>query len=125
MRNRSRKATFRAAVLAAALAAGHASAIAQDKAAAPGGGEDEAALEQGRAIFTTEAAPQCGICHILADAGTTGTIGPNLDDLKPTADRVKLAVEGGVGVMPAYGEALTEEQIEAVAQYVATVAGGE
>jgi mono/diheme cytochrome c family protein len=30
----------------------------------------------GKALFTKN----CGACHTLADAGTTGTIGPNLDE---------------------------------------------
>jgi mono/diheme cytochrome c family protein len=33
-------------------------------------------IARGRVLFTTK----CGVCHTLAQAGTTGTIGPNLDD---------------------------------------------
>ena len=33
-------------------------------------------IARGRVLFTTK----CGICHTLAQAGTTATIGPNLDD---------------------------------------------
>ena len=81
--------------------------------------QDPAIFERGKQVFTSEAQPQCAICHTLADAGASGEIGTNLDDLKPTEDQVRLAVHGGVGVMPAYRETLSEEQIEAVAQYVA------
>lgn len=37
--------------------------------------------QKGRELFIKGAngKPACGSCHILADAGTTGTIGPNLD----------------------------------------------
>jgi mono/diheme cytochrome c family protein len=40
------------------------------------GGDREADLANGRARFIAS----CGSCHTLADAGTTGTVGPNLDD---------------------------------------------
>jgi cytochrome c6 len=45
-------------------------------------------------------------------------VGPNLDDLQPTAQAVRLAVTNGVGVMPAYGETLSAEEIEAIVQFV-------
>lgn len=124
MPGRLRNQAISAAFLMVALAAGHAAVSSEKEPAEPAGGEvDEAVLEQGRAIFTAEAVPQCGICHTLADAGTTGEIGPNLDELTLTADQVQLAVEGGVGVMPAYGDLLTEEEIDVLATYVAAVAG--
>ena len=85
---------------------------------------EDAGEALGRQVFR-EAEPQCGICHTLADAGTTGEIGPNLDELKPTEEQVRLAVEDGVGVMPAYAETLSEEEIAAVAEYVANVGAAE
>lgn len=84
----------------------------------------QARMELGRKIFTQMAVPQCGVCHTLADAGTSGTIGAKLEDLKPDAARVANAVRDGVGVMPAYRETLTEEQIQAVAYYVSRAASG-
>lgn len=33
-------------------------------------------IARGRILFTAK----CGVCHTLAQAGTSGTIGPNLDD---------------------------------------------
>ncbi len=83
---------------------------------------DPARLELGKRVFTEIAEPQCGACHTLADAGTKGEVGPVLDALKPDASRVAAAVTNGIGVMPAF-EDLTPEQVEAVALYVATVAG--
>ena len=77
----------------------------------------------GRRVFLEQAEPRCGVCHTLAEAGTTGTIGPNLDGLKPDAERVKAAVTNGIGVMPAF-EDLSPEQVEAVARYVAGATGG-
>lgn len=84
--------------------------------------QDAADAELGKQIFTAKAQPPCGLCHALADAGATGEIGPSLDELKPTEERVRAAVRGGIGVMPAY-ETLSEEEIEAVARYVATAVG--
>ena len=60
---------------------------------------------------------------VLSDAGSAGEIGPNLDDLMPDEARVRIAVQDGVGVMPAFGEALSEAEIDAVANYVVSVAG--
>jgi cbb3-type cytochrome c oxidase subunit III len=73
----------------------------------------------GETIFKS----QCASCHTLKDAGTTGTIGPNLDQLKPALDRVRRQVENGGGAMPAFKGRLTDAQIEAVAKYVSSVAG--
>jgi len=80
--------------------------------------------DKGRQLFTEVAKPPCGLCHTLADAGATGKIGPSLDELKPDVDRVVRALKQGVGVMPAFEESLTEEQIAALARYVARVTGG-
>ncbi|HLV76945.1 MAG TPA: cytochrome c [Marinobacter sp.] len=80
--------------------------------------------EQGKQIFTQGAQPSCTICHTLADAGSAGEIGPNLDELKPSFEQVLNAVTSGVGVMPAFEESLSEAQIQAVARYVSSVTGG-
>ena len=81
-------------------------------------------MEKGKQVFTQEAQPSCTICHALADAGADGAVGPDLDQLKPTQEQVANAVTSGVGIMPAFNESLSEEQIQAVAHYVATVTGG-
>ncbi|WOI55502.1 cytochrome c [Palleronia sp. LCG004] len=82
-----------------------------------------AAQEDGRAIFSETSQPQCALCHVLADADATGKVGPNLDELKPDVDQVRAAVTSGVGVMPAFADTLSEEEIETVSTYVAEVAG--
>jgi cytochrome c553 len=74
----------------------------------------------GAAVFKTAG---CGGCHTLRAAGTTGSVGPNLDTLRPAYDAVVTQVRDGGGVMPAFKEALTEQQIRDVAAYVATRAG--
>lgn len=83
----------------------------------------DARLALGRQVFTEQAQPSCSLCHSLREAGASGVIGPDLDQLKPSVERVAAAVQGGVGVMPSFAASLSAEQIEAVAHYVAQVAG--
>jgi cbb3-type cytochrome c oxidase subunit III len=73
----------------------------------------------GKDIFTAN----CGSCHTLADAGTSGTVGPNLDQLKPSFEIAQRQVINGGAVMPAFKGTLTPAQITAVAKYVSSVAG--
>jgi cytochrome c6 len=65
----------------------------------------------------------CVACHTLADAGSTGTVGPNLDDAKPPATLVVTRVTEGAGAMPSFKDKLTEQQIQDVAAYVSSAAG--
>jgi mono/diheme cytochrome c family protein len=74
----------------------------------------------GKNVFETAG---CGGCHTLKDAGATGTVGPNLDGLKPSKAIVARQVENGGAVMPSFKGRLTQKQIQAVAGYVASVAG--
>jgi mono/diheme cytochrome c family protein len=76
----------------------------------------------GKAIFTGTAG--CSGCHTLADAQATGTVGPNLDQLKPSYDAVVTQVTNGGAVMPAFKDTLTEQQINDVAAYVSTATQG-
>jgi cbb3-type cytochrome c oxidase subunit III len=73
----------------------------------------------GKTIFQSE----CAGCHTLKAANATGTIGPNLDQLKPGEARAKHQVEVGGGVMPAFKGTLSPAQIDAVAKFVASSAG--
>lgn len=75
----------------------------------------------GKQVFLEQAQPSCAVCHALEDAGSEGNIGPNLDELKPTREQVVNAVTGGVGIMPAFEESLSEEQIQALADYIVQV----
>ena len=61
---------------------------------------------------------QCGVCHTLQAAGSTGNIGPNLDQLKAQMAQIIAVVTNGIGVMQAWEGILTYEEIEAVAYYV-------
>jgi cbb3-type cytochrome c oxidase subunit III len=73
----------------------------------------------GKAIFQS----QCASCHTLKAANATGTIGPNLDQLKPSEAVAQHQVEVGGGVMPAFKGKLSDAQISAVAKFVADNAG--
>jgi len=73
----------------------------------------------GKSIFTST----CGGCHTLSDAGTSGTVGPNLDDAKPPKELVIDRVTNGKGQMPSFKGTLDEQQIQAVADYVSSSAG--
>ena len=73
----------------------------------------------GKTIFQHE----CASCHTLKAAGTSGTIGPNLDQLKPAQAIIQHQVEVGGGVMPAFQGKLSPAQIAAVAKFVFSSAG--
>jgi mono/diheme cytochrome c family protein len=79
-------------------------------------------MSDGKRLFTEQAQPPCALCHTLSDAKATGEIGPNLDKLQKSEEQVRRAVANGIGIMPAYGN-LSDEEIAAVARYVASVAG--
>src|SRR5947209_7769712 len=69
----------------------------------------------GKAVF---ASAGCAGCHTLADANATGTVGPNLDLLKPPLSKVVPQVINGGAAMPAFKGRLTPKQIADVAAYV-------
>ena len=73
-------------------------------------------LNLGKNIFLEKG--NCATCHALNDAGSNGDIGPNLNEIKPSFERIVMAVTNGIGVMPAYEGMLTSKEIEAVAIYV-------
>jgi cytochrome c6 len=75
---------------------------------------------KGKAIFTAN----CAACHTLADANATGTVGPDLDSLKPDYQTVTAQVTNGGTSMPAFKSSLTTQQIADVAAYVVTATGG-
>ena len=75
----------------------------------------------GKAIFT--GASGCTGCHTLADAGSSGMVGPNLDDAMPSFDLAYDRVTNGQGGMPSFQTSLTDQQRADVAAYVSSVAG--
>jgi len=85
--------------------------------ATTGGGEGGGDAAAGKAVF---ASAGCVNCHTLSAAGATGTVGPNLDDAKPSADKVVERVTEGKGVMPSFKGQLTDQQIQDVAAFVSS-----
>lgn len=97
-------------LLAAALAlsAGHALAQEPDFAA------------PGRELFLNGLPDHvnCAACHTLAHAGSTGEVGPNLNELDGLSpDRIQKAVREGLGPMPPFTW-LSDEQVDLLARYV-------
>ena len=90
-----------------------------------GGGEGEdtpappASGGGGQQLFVEN----CGNCHKLAAAGTSGQVGPDMDQLRPGPDLVNAQVTNGGGGMPAFKGKLTPEQINELSNYVADNAG--
>jgi cytochrome c553 len=89
--------------------------------ATTGGGEGGGDAAAGKAVF---ASAGCVNCHTLAAAGATGTVGPNLDDAKPSADKVVERVTEGKGVMPSFKGQLSDQQIQDVAAFVSSSTRG-
>jgi mono/diheme cytochrome c family protein len=83
-----------------------------------GGGGGAAAGEE---IF---AASGCANCHTLEAAGAQGTVGPNLDEANVTVEAAAEQIENGGNGMPAYGDQLSEDEIQAVAAFVSESGGG-
>jgi mono/diheme cytochrome c family protein len=83
-----------------------------------GGGSDLVA--QGKDVFAKSG---CASCHTLKDAGATGTVGPNLDEKKPPKELVVERVTNGKAPMPSFKGQLSDQEIQAVAEYVSTAAG--
>ena len=94
--------------------------------ATEGGGEDESS---GEAIFATAG---CGGCHAFSPAGTDAQVGPDLDRIDPGGAPLEEYVREAIvdpnavlspgyqgDVMPnTYDKTLSEEQIDALVQYL-------
>lgn len=91
-----------------------------DPGAGGGAGGTPPDENDGKAIFASQG---CGGCHVLAAANATGEVGPNLDETKPSKELVVDRVTNGLGGMPPFGDKLSAEQIDAVADYVSSSAG--
>jgi cytochrome c6 len=92
--------------------------VAEDKGAPAGAsayvGGGGGGAPDGKQVFTSN----CGSCHTLSKAGTSGTVGPNLDDAGVSAQQVQDTVLSGAGVMPSFKGKLSDAEIKAVAAYV-------
>jgi mono/diheme cytochrome c family protein len=102
-------------------------------AAACGGEEDEGATPE--TVVGTVAEPQtpegdpakgeeifasagCGGCHVFEPAGSSGTVGPNLDDSNVSSEDAFNQIKNGGGGMPAFGDRLSDQEIADVAAFV-------
>ena len=75
----------------------------------------------GKQVFETAG---CKACHTLAAAGATGTVGPNLDQLKPPLGDVVHQVLNGGGGMPSFKTQLSAKQIADVSAFVVKSTSG-
>jgi len=85
-----------------------------------GGGAPAGDAAAGKQVFATAG---CGGCHTLKAAGSSGNVGPNLDDLRPALAAVQAQVASGGGGMPSFSGDLSPAEIDAVARYVSENAG--
>lgn len=83
--------------------------------------EGEGDAEAGADVF---AEAGCGSCHTLDAAGSSGSVGPNLDESKPDFELVVDRVTNGKGNMPSFSGQLSEQEIADVAAYVSESASG-
>jgi cytochrome c553 len=79
----------------------------------PTGGEGDP--QAGEQVF---AAAGCTGCHTLEAAGSSGTVGPNLDQAQPSFQEAVETVTNGRGQMPPFEDRLSEEEIRNVAAFV-------
>jgi mono/diheme cytochrome c family protein len=79
--------------------------------------ETEGEEADGAAVF---AEAGCGGCHVFAPANSNGMVGPPLDGIDLSKDEIAQQVRNGGGGMPAFGDRLSDAEIEAVADYVET-----
>lgn len=77
--------------------------------------EGGGAAADGKAVF---ASAGCGSCHTLEEAGSSGTIGPDLDSTTMSRDEIEEQVRQGGGAMPAFEGQLSDAEIEAVSDFV-------
>lgn len=90
----------------------------QTTTAAAGGGSE---IAEGKRIF---ASAGCVACHTLKAAGATGNVGPNLDEVKPSYDKVIERVTNGKPPMPSFKGQLSAKEIQAVARFVSSSTRG-
>jgi mono/diheme cytochrome c family protein len=89
--------------------------VAEDKTPPPGTKSPYAAQPavDGKALFVSN----CGSCHTLSAAGTSGQVGPKLDGLAVDMVTVKAVMQAGPGVMPSFSS-LPPAQRDAIAKFV-------
>ena len=104
---------LRGAALAAALAAAAFAAGCGGASGSEATGENPG---DGKQIFSDSG---CAGCHQFAPAGSGGGSGPDLDGTTMTVQEIAAQVRDGGGGMPNFSGKLTEQQIQAVSEFVA------
>jgi mono/diheme cytochrome c family protein len=61
----------------------------------------------------------CAGCHTLEEAGSSGTVGPNLDETQLSEEEIADKVRDGGGGMPSFDDQLDDAEIDDVAAFVA------
>jgi mono/diheme cytochrome c family protein len=74
----------------------------------------------GKEIFSDAG---CGNCHVLEEAGSSGTTGPNLDEEELEFAEVVEQVREGGGGMPSFEGDLSPTEINDVSAFVAESSG--
>jgi mono/diheme cytochrome c family protein len=103
-----------AAIVAAMLLFGPV-VVAEDK-AKPAPPAAAGAPADGKALFVSN----CGSCHTLGAAGTSGQVGPKLDGLALDATAVRAAMQAGPGAMPSFSSLPAPERAAIVKFVVAS-----
>ncbi len=85
------------------------------------GADLEGDAAAGEAVYAENG---CGGCHALEAAGSSGNIGPNLDESQPDLELAIDRITNGAGAMPAFGDQLEPQQIADVAAYVVESTSG-
>jgi len=69
----------------------------------------------GKKVFVSTG---CGACHRMKAAGSTGTLGPNLDKSKLSRTEIENVIAKGKGSMPPYKSVLSAKEIDDVSEFV-------
>jgi mono/diheme cytochrome c family protein len=101
------------------IAAYVASVAGREPTAAAGGGGAAGGGAAGAGDPNALFSGNCASCHTLAAASATGTVGPSLDQSTLNMAAIERQIRRGGGGMPAFEGTLTDEQIKALAKYVA------
>src|SRR5205814_10713349 len=73
-----------------------------------------AAAPDPKALFKTN----CGSCHTLAKAGTSGQVGPDLTKVGLDQKSVEAMMKAGPGAMPSFDKSLAPADFHAIAKFV-------
>lgn len=76
----------------------------------------ETMLDLGKKIFYGKG--NCSSCHVLSNSESSGEVGQNLNQIKPSMERIMRVVNGGIGVMPSYEGVLSYDEIDSLSFFI-------